>query len=73
MQETAYIGIIIVLGALFFVFVVGALYWSAKNGQWRDFDSAARSIFTDDEPEGVQTDFFPEDKKAQLKKHQSTH
>jgi len=38
---------------------VYAFFWASKNGQLRDFDAQARSIFDDQEPEGVQTDFFP--------------
>lgn len=46
-------------GALFFAVAVGALWWSAKNGQLRNFDKGSRVIFDDEEPEGVQTDYFP--------------
>lgn len=38
---------------------VYAFFWASKNGQLRDFDAQARSIFDEQEPEGVQTDFFP--------------
>lgn len=54
---------IIFLGVAFFVIAVSALYWSAKKGQLRDFDSQAKTIFTDEEPEGQISDTFPTKKK----------
>ena len=38
---------------------VYALYWSSKNGQLRDFERGARSIFDEQEPVGRVTDHFP--------------
>ena len=37
-------------------------YWSSKRGQLRDFDAQAKTIFTDEEPEGVVSDQFPDKK-----------
>lgn len=54
---------IIFLGVVFFIVAVSALYWSAKKGQLRDFDSQAKTIFTDEEPEGEISDTFPTKKK----------
>ena len=54
---------IISIGVVFFIVAVLALYWSAKKGQLRDFDSQAKTIFTDEEPEGVVSDAFPTKKK----------
>lgn len=54
---------IILLGIAFFAVAIGALYWSAKKGQLRDFDQQAKTIFTDEEPEGEVSDTFPEKKK----------
>ena len=54
---------IIVLGALFFATAIGALYWAAKRGQLRDFDKQAKTIFTEEEPEGEVSDSFPGKKK----------
>jgi len=39
---------------------VYALYWSSKNGQLRNFEQGAKSIFDDEEPIGRMTDQFPE-------------
>lgn len=50
---------IIVLGVFFFVTAVGALYWVSKRGELRNFDSQAKTIFTDEEPEGEISDRFP--------------
>jgi cbb3-type cytochrome oxidase maturation protein len=55
---------IIFLGVIFFIVAVSALYWSAKKGQLRDFDSQAKTIFTDEEPEGQISDTFPTKKKV---------
>ncbi len=38
---------------------VYAFSWASRRGEFRDLDAQARSIFDADEPEGVQTDFFP--------------
>lgn len=54
---------IIFLGVVFFTVAVSALYWSAKRGQLRDFDSQAKTIFTVEEPEGEISDTFPTKKK----------
>jgi nitrogen fixation-related uncharacterized protein len=50
---------LIILGVLFFIVAVSVLYWSAKRGQLRDFDKQARTIFTEEEPEGEVSDSFP--------------
>lgn len=51
--------IIFLLGGLFFASAVYALYWAANNNQFQNFDKNAKTIFTEEEPLGVQTDFFP--------------
>lgn len=56
---------LIFLGVVFFIVAVSALYWSAKKGQLRDFDSQAKTIFTDEEPEGEVSDSFPSKKNKQ--------
>jgi cbb3-type cytochrome oxidase maturation protein len=38
---------------------VYALYWSSRNGQLRDFQRGAISIFDEEEPVGQMTDRFP--------------
>jgi nitrogen fixation-related uncharacterized protein len=59
---------IILLGVAFFIVAVSALYWSAKKGQLRNFDSQAKTIFTEEEPEGEVSDSFPTKKKKQKSK-----
>lgn len=54
---------IVVLGAFFFVTAIGVFYWCAKNGQFKNFNSQARTIFTDEEPEGEVSDGFPGEKR----------
>lgn len=51
--------IIFALGGLFFASAVYALYWAANNNQFQNFDKNAATIFTEEEPLGVQTDYFP--------------
>ena len=50
---------LILLGVVFFTVAISALYWTAKKGQLRDFNSQAKTIFTDEEPEGEISDTFP--------------
>ncbi|PXA05031.1 hypothetical protein DDZ13_03445 [Coraliomargarita sinensis] len=54
---------IILLGVAFFVVAVTMLYWSAKKGHLRNFDSQAKTIFTEEEPEGEVSDAFPDSRK----------
>lgn len=49
-------GTVLLLG----VTVVTLFGWAMKTGQLRDFQRGATSIFDDDEPQGEQTDWFPE-------------
>ncbi|MCC5025820.1 MAG: cbb3-type cytochrome oxidase assembly protein [Candidatus Synoicihabitans palmerolidicus] len=44
---------------LFLASAAYALYWAAKNGQLKEFEKNAASIFDDEEPVGEQTDYFP--------------
>ena len=50
---------IIFLGVMFFAVAISMLWWSAKRGQLRDFDKQAKTIFTEEEPEGKISDSFP--------------
>ena len=56
---------LIFLGVVFFIVALSALYWTAKKGQLRDFDSQAKTIFTYEEPEGEISDSFPDKKKQE--------
>lgn len=38
---------------------VWLLAWAVRNGEFRDLKAGARSIFNEEEPEGVVTDYFP--------------
>jgi len=44
---------------LFLASAVYALYWASRNGQLKEFEKGAASIFDDEEPVGQPTDFFP--------------
>ncbi|PWU07131.1 MAG: hypothetical protein C5B43_00785 [Verrucomicrobia bacterium] len=59
MEMSPYVLVIICLGILFFISAIVALYWCTQAGQFKDFESGARSIFSEEEPEGMQTDYFP--------------
>ena len=52
-----------ILGVLFFISAIYALWWAAKTGQFHKMEQGAKTIFTPEEPEGTQTDFFPQAKK----------
>jgi len=52
------LGILVVAGGLF-ASAVYALFWAAKNGQLDNFENSAKSIFTEEEPEGEVIDSFP--------------
>lgn len=51
----------IALAALFGLVALWALGWSIATGQYRDFAAGARSIFDEEEPEGLEMDRFPSD------------
>lgn len=57
---------------LFGATVVWGLWWSVRGGQFSNFNKGARSIFTDDEPEGVVTDLFPDVRQTLDKSADST-
>ena len=59
---------IILLGVAFFVVTVTMLYWSSKKGHLRNFDAQAKTIFTDEEPEGHVSDSFPAKQRKSRKK-----
>ena len=50
---------LIFLGVVFFIVAISPLFWTAKKGQLRNFNSQAKTIFTDEEPEGEISDTFP--------------
>jgi cbb3-type cytochrome oxidase maturation protein len=50
---------LVILPVLIFTTAIFAFLWSIKNGEFRDLEAQARSIFDESEPEGVPTDFFP--------------
>ena len=47
------------LGLLFFGSTVYAFVWARRQRQFKSFDDGARSIFDEEEPEGLVTDRFP--------------
>jgi hypothetical protein len=58
---------IILLGVAFFVVTITMLYWSSKKGHLKNFDAQAKTIFTEEEPEGDVSDSFPEKKSSRKK------
>jgi len=66
MEATSYTQLlpIIILGVAFFVVTIVMLFWSAKKGHLRRFDAQAKTIFTEEEPEGEISDKFPESSKT---------
>jgi nitrogen fixation-related uncharacterized protein len=61
--------ILTLLGLVFFALTIVMLNWSFKKGHFRNFEEQAKSIFTEDEPLGVQTDFFPGKGKSVFPNH----
>lgn len=62
MISSFYLIVIFILGLLFFASAVGALVWASRTGQLRNFDRGSRTIFDEEEPEGVMQDGFPHKK-----------
>jgi hypothetical protein len=52
--------IIFSLASMIFTSSVVAIVWAFKNGHFSNLEKTSRSIFNSEEPEGVQTDYFPE-------------
>lgn len=71
MELSPYVLVMVCLGVLFFTSAILVLYWCTKTGQFKDFEKGARSIFTADEPEGTQTDFFPGKEKKSKNKNKN--
>ncbi len=61
------IGILVVATALF-ASAIYALFWASKNGQLDNFEKGAKTIFTEEEPEGEVIDSFPDKKSSKKKK-----
>lgn len=55
--------IILIFGALLFASAVGALVWAVRSGQMDNFEKGAKTIFTEEEPEGDRLDHFPPSRK----------
>ena len=64
---------LVFLAVIFFASVIYALYWAVKTGQFQKMEQGAKTIFTAEEPEGQQTDFFPTSRKNKKDKKPLTH
>ena len=58
----AYIFVVLMAAAVM-ASAVYALYWAVKTGQFQQFEKGAKEVFTDEEPLGRPTDFFPKKRK----------
>lgn len=63
LAANALVTVVIIVAALIFVSAVYALYWASRNGQLERFEDGARTIFTEEEPEGQPLDSFPDKEK----------
>ena len=63
-----YLIIIAAIAGLFFASAVAALVWAVKHGQFHGFEQGARTVFDEEEPEGVHQDYFPGEAERQSKK-----
>lgn len=50
---------VVLMAAAVMASAVYALYWAVKTGQFREFEKGATEVFTEEEPEGQPTDYFP--------------
>ena len=66
MEWHAYVFIIFGLGGAFFISAIATLWWAARKGHLTNLEATSRSIFTEDEPEGQRTDFFPSKKPSPI-------
>lgn len=48
--------LLLMFGLLLAGTAVAALYWAARNGQFRNMEAGSRVIFDSDEPVGMPTD-----------------
>lgn len=64
--------VLTVFAVMFFITAVYALWWAAKNGQFKKLEEGAKVIFDKDEPIGEQTDFFPAKKAKKSSKNKSS-
>lgn len=61
MSALSYIFILGLLAA-FGGSVIWGLWWAVRGGQFSDFQRGATCIFDADEPEGLRTDGFPDER-----------
>ena len=60
-------GTVVLLGLT----VVILFGWAIKSGQLRDFERGATTIFDPDEPQGEETDWFPDQSSPRGNNHPS--
>lgn len=60
MDWSGYLLLIFLIAAAFFVVAACLLWWSVRQGHFQNFDNQAKSIFNEEEPEGVVIDEFPD-------------
>lgn len=63
MGWTSYITLLFGFAFLFFLGAAAALTWAHRRGQLENLEEGSRVIFDDEEPEGVQSDRFPDKKR----------
>lgn len=59
MEDWFYYLVALPIALLFLGSAVYALYWASRNGQLKEFERGAASIFDEKEPVGHETDHFP--------------
>ena len=68
MDWSQYILIGFLFACLFFIAAALALHWAHKQGQLKNLEKGATSIFDEDEPVGEVTDSFPKKRKKKEKR-----
>lgn len=59
MEDWFYYLVALPIALLFLGSAVYALHWASRNGQLKEFERGAASIFDEEEPVGRETDHFP--------------
>ena len=59
MGWVGYLFILFFIAGAFFVIAIFALTWAAKRSHLQHFEEQSKSIFDEEEPEGMEQDAFP--------------
>lgn len=58
----------LIFSGLIMASAIAAMVWGVKRGQFKNLEKGAVSIFDEEEPLGVQTDYFPGHREKSLRR-----